>query len=138
MKVSAEVQKAYEKTLESYKNSYSPYSKFKVASTVKIKNQDRYFGGCNIENASYGATMCAERVAIFSSIGELGVQEFDFIVILANTDPAVTPCALCLQVMAEFCPPEFPIYLANLDGIKEKRKLEDFLPRAFNQIPKQL
>jgi len=132
VEMTPELEKAYKLALETRERAYAPYSKFKVGSTVKIKGQDKYYSGCNIENASFGATMCAERVAFFSALAENGKTDFDFCLVLTDTDPATPPCALCLQVICEFCPPEFTVYLANLEGIQEKLQLSDLLGRPFN------
>ena len=88
-----------------------------------------YFG-CNIENASYGATMCAERVAFFKAISE-GKKEFQSILVVADTKRPTPPCALCLQVMAEFCPSHFKIYLANLQGVIEVHQFSELLTFPF-------
>jgi cytidine deaminase len=135
MQVDATVQKAFEMACNAQKNAHAPYSNFKVGAAVKIKNSDKIYPGSNVENASYGATVCAERVAIWSSVAIEGKPEFESIVIVTDTDPAIGPCALCLQVFAEFCEPDFEIYLANPKGIQQKVLFKDLLPAPFSYIP---
>ncbi len=127
--------KAFKIALQARENAYAPYSKFKVGAALAIKNNDKIFPGCNVENASYGGTICAERTAIVSSVAALGKVEFDFCVVVTGSEPASPPCALCLQVFSEFCPPDFPIYLASPNGIEKKMLLKELLPVPFNEIP---
>lgn len=122
---------------EAQRYAYTPYSKFKVGAALLAKNGTIY-QGCNIENASYSPTNCAERTAFFKAISE-GVTEFEAIVIVGNKDGVrpgegdyCAPCGVCRQVIAEFCnPKEFKIILANgLDDYKEYT-LEELLPLGF-------
>ena len=122
-------QAAFKVTLENINRSYSPYSGFKVGSYLQTEEGASFFG-CNIENASYGATMCAERVAIYKAISE-GFTDFHGILIMADTLKPTPPCALCLQVMAEFCPPDFPIVLANFESILCEHRFKDLLTHPF-------
>ncbi len=127
----AEVEKAYKLALEARLNSHSPYSKFKVGACFKIRSKDEYISGTNVENASFGGAICAERSAIVSAISQ-GEKQFDFAVVVTDTDPASPPCGFCLQVMTEFCAGNFPIYLANLNGIKSKFELGKLLTTPFD------
>jgi cytidine deaminase len=127
----AEVEKAYRLALEARANSYSPYSKFKVGASFKISGKDEYISGTNVENASFGGAICAERSAIVSAISQ-GERHFDFAVVVTDTDPASPPCGFCLQVMTEFCSGNFPIYLANLQGVKVKYELGKLLSTPFD------
>lgn len=120
---------AFECVSDKLNYSYSPYSKFKVGSYVQTSSGEGFFG-CNIENASYGATMCAERVAIYKAVSE-GCNQLSGILIMADTSNPTPPCALCLQVMAEFCPPDFPVVLANLDKVLCKHRFKDLLTHPF-------
>ena len=92
--------KLINKAKEAAKNAYAPYSKFKVGAAIQTKTGE-VFSGCNVENASYGLTMCAERVAIFKAVSE-GFKEFTEIVIYVDSDTLFTPCGACRQVIAEF------------------------------------
>ncbi len=125
----------FKKALEARNNAYAPYSGFKVGAALAVKGMDRLFSGCNVENASYGGTICAERTAIVSSIAVLGKVDLEFCVVVTDSVPPSPPCALCLQVFSEFCDPDFPIYLATLKGIEKKFFLRDLLPVPFNKIP---
>lgn len=124
------LQRAFAAALAAREHSYSPYSAFKVGAAI-VTRSGRIIGGCNVENASYGGTVCAERIAVFRAIAESGEREFVAIVIVADVEPTVVPCALCLQVLAEFCGPELVIGLGDLAGIRERTRLGDLLPRAF-------
>jgi len=125
---------AYENALAARENSYSPYSHFKVGAAVKFKGVDQVFYGCNVENASYGATICAERNAIWSGVAAVGKQDMEYLIVVADQDDPVPPCALCLQVISEFYDPKMPIYLGNLEGIRKMYLLEEILPVPFNNF----
>lgn len=127
---------AYKKGLAAQENSYAPYSNFKVGAALKVQGSDEIFVGCNVENASYGATICAERNAIWSSVAKLGKQKLDFLIVITNTEEPSVPCALCLQVLSEFDEGDLPIYLANHEGIKYMIYLCELLPRPFTSFPK--
>ncbi|HOC53126.1 MAG TPA: cytidine deaminase [Caldisericia bacterium] len=108
-------------------NAYAPYSKFNVGAALLTKN-GKIFTGSNIENASYGATVCAERVAIFKAVSE-GEREFESIAIYTNADKLSFPCGICRQVMIEFSK-DLIIILSNE---KEKKiyTLKEILPYPF-------
>src|SRR6266404_6305585 len=122
MKVSKDVQKAYKQALSSRSHSHSPYSRFAVGAAVKLRGNASPVGGCNVENASYGATICAERVALHSAVSQYGSVDPEFIVVVTGEKKATVPCALCLQVMAEFCADDCEIYLGNEKEILKKYK----------------
>jgi cytidine deaminase len=123
------LEKAFRVALEARSRAYAPYSKFHVGAALVLADGE-IFGGCNIENASYGATNCAERTAVFSAVAEKGNKmRVDGIVIVAN--PKAFPCGICLQVMGEFFPPNTPVYLGDESGVKEKKKFSELLPNAF-------
>ncbi|MEE1130834.1 MAG: cytidine deaminase [Caryophanon sp.] len=110
-------------------NAYVPYSKFKVGAALLAKDGTVY-EGCNIENASYGLTNCAERTAIFNAVSQ-NVREFAAIAIVADTEGPCAPCGACRQVIAEFCAPTMPVYLTNLKGDVVETTVEQLLPGAF-------
>ena len=116
----------------SLKNSYSPYSNFKVDAALLCKNGNVYTG-VNIENVSFSATNCAERTALFSAIAK-GEKEFEKIAVVGGKDGKITdfciPCAVCLQVMSEFCEKDFEIVLFNDTEIKTYT-LGELLPNFF-------
>ncbi|MGB2992205.1 MAG: cytidine deaminase, partial [Paenisporosarcina sp.] len=95
-------------------NAYVPYSKFKVGAALMTK-EGKVYHGCNIENAAYSMTNCAERTAMFKAVSE-GERNFASISVVADTDGPVSPCGACRQVIAEFCEPNMPVYLINLKG----------------------
>ncbi len=107
----------------------APYSNFKVGAAVQTKS-GKIFTGCNIENASYGLTMCAERVAIFKAVSE-GEREFTNIAVVADTDELTPPCGPCRQIIWEFCG-DIPVTFANLKGKTEILQMKELLPRAFD------
>ncbi len=109
-------------------NAYVPYSKFKVGAAV-LTDGGKIFGGCNIENASYPVTNCAERTAIFKAVSE-GEKNFSAIAVIADTEKPCSPCGACRQVMAEFKIPK--IIMANLKGDVKIVTLEEILPYAFS------
>ena len=130
-----------ETAIEQLKYSYTPYSGFKVGAALLAKNGTVYTG-CNIENAAYTPTNCAERTAFFKAVSE-GVKEFDAICIVGGKDGVLTeyapPCGVCRQVMMEFCDPEefdYPILLQEFDsaGIRNLQIEIDQESTAFEQI----
>jgi cytidine deaminase len=130
------IETAYETARTAKRNAYAPYSHFHVGAAI-VERSGRIYGGCNVENASYGATVCAERNAVLSAVADCGKPDFTGLVVVSDADPPVVPCALCLQVISEFCDRNFPIYLANENGIVQSLKLGELLPRPFNEIPAQ-
>ncbi len=135
-----ETEKLLVKTaLEYRKRAYTPYSGYKVGAALLAKNGTVY-GGCNVENAAYTPTNCAERTAFFKAVSE-GVTEFEAIAIFGGYDggklKVCAPCGVCRQVMAEFCDPdEFIIYIGTSEDDYEPHTLREMLPFSFS--PKEL
>ena len=122
-------QKVYKELLQIIKNSYSPYSKFETAAIVETDKG--FFKGVNVENASYGAGVCAERNAIFNAI-TLGAKKFKSMYVISSSPrDDIVSCGLCLQVMAEFFEPTTPIYFFNINGKCKKYTFKQFLPYSF-------
>ncbi len=123
----------YEKLIESAaavrELAFAPYSNFKVGSAVKTRD-GRIFTGCNVESASYGLTVCAERVAIWKAVSE-GETDFTAIAVVADTEKLTPPCGICRQIIWEFCG-DVPVTLANLRGDNETLSISELLPRAFD------
>ena len=116
------------------KMSYTPYSHFNVGAALLSKD-GRVFTGCNIENASYTPTNCAERTAFFKAVSE-GVKEFELIVIVGGMEDAgeldyCPPCGVCRQVMSEFCQDDFKIILAQSETEYREFTLAELLPERF-------
>jgi cytidine deaminase len=110
-------------------NAHATYSNFRVGAALRATS-GRVFGGSNVENATYGLTVCAERVAIFKAISE-GERGFDAIAIVADTDSLTAPCGACRQLIWEFCG-DVPVILANLKGKTETIPMRDLFPRPFD------
>lgn len=116
-----------EKAVEASGNSYSPYSKAKVGSAVQT-DDGQIYSGCNIENSSYGGTVCAERVAIWKAVSE-GHKKIKKIYVY--THDGWPPCGMCLQVMTEFSDPNLEITIGSYSGKETTKKLQDLLTHAF-------
>lgn len=115
---------------EALRNAYAPYSRFKVGCAVQSVS-GRVYAGVNVENASYGLTICAERNAIFHMVAA-GECRFRKLLVTADTPELVRPCGACLQVMAEFALPESRIIMAAQDGRMEEMLLSELLPLGFS------
>jgi cytidine deaminase len=109
--------------------AHAPYSNFRVGSALEAED-GRVFTGCNVENATYGLTVCAERVAVLKAISE-GARRFRRIVVVTGAASLTPPCGACRQVLWEFCG-DIEVILANLDGRQESLRLQDLFPRAFD------
>ncbi len=126
-KIQDEFIKLYKLASYVRKKAYAPYSNFKVGAALKTKKGQIYTGS-NIENSSFGLTVCAERIAIFKAVND-GIRDFEFIAICA--DKEVFPCGACLQVMNEFSP-EIKIIL-KVKGKIKVYKLKELLPFGFEK-----
>ena len=118
-----------EVALRARTQSVSPFSKFMVGAAVKAAS-GKIYSGCNIESASYGLTVCAERVAIWKALSE-GEREFTELSIVADTESLTPPCGTCRQIIWEFCK-NATIKLLNLHGQSEVVSIRELLPRAFD------
>jgi len=117
------------------KNAHAPYSKFKVGAAL-LTTTDKIFLGCNVENASYGMTNCAERTAIFTAVAELGPKmEIRAIAVANNQNAPCSPCGACRQVMMELGGPDLIIIQANLRGAVAQFTMAALLPGAFALDP---
>jgi cytidine deaminase len=110
------------------KNAYVPYSGFKVGATI-LTSSGKIFSGANVENVSFGLTVCAERVAVFKAVSS-GERKFEKIVIVSSSKKPAIPCGACLQVLSEFAK-DLEIVCANLKGKRKKYKLKELLPESF-------
>lgn len=109
--------------------AYVPYSKFEVGAALLTKS-GKLYTGCNIENAAYPVTCCAERVAIFKAISD-GETEFDTLAVAADSKRPVPPCGACRQVMSEFFTKDMKIHLTNLNRDVKTFTMEEILPFSF-------
>ena len=108
-------------------NAYAPYSKFKVGAAILTEDENVYTG-VNVENASYGLTVCAERVALFKAVSD-GKKSFKAIAVVADTEKPIPPCGACRQVLSEFG--DMEVIMANLKGDFKVARLKDLLPESF-------
>ncbi len=115
--------------LEARENAHAPFSQFKVGAALEA-HDGRVFTGCNIENATYGLTLCAERVAVFKAVSE-GARKFKRIAVAADTETLTPPCGACRQILWEFCG-DAEVTLVNLQGKSETFRLKDIFPRPFD------
>ena len=118
-----------EAALASRQRAHAPYSKFLVGAAIE-DGEGRIHTGCNIENATYGLTICAERVAVFKAISE-GARTFRRVAVAAGTEVLTPPCGACRQILWEFCG-DIEITLVNPAGKSETMRLKDLFPRAFD------
>lgn len=117
--------------IEAREKAYVPYSKFKVGAAIEVEN-GTVFTGCNIENASYGATNCAERTAIFKAVSE-GHYIIKKIAIVGDMSTYTAPCGICRQVIAEFAAKDIEIILIKNEDEYVVKTLEEILPGAFTK-----
>jgi cytidine deaminase len=114
---------------EARARAIAPYSGFRVGAAL-LASDGRVVTGCNIENASYGLTMCAERVALFKALSE-GVRAFAALAVVADTAAPTPPCGACRQLLSEFCG-DVPVVLANLEAVTARLRVRDLLPLPFD------
>ncbi|WP_372663305.1 cytidine deaminase [Cohnella sp.] len=129
--LSLTVEQFMEATKKARDNAYVPYSGFKVGAVV-LDSQGRLHHGCNVENAAYGPTNCAERTALFRAVADGCMpRTFQAIAVIGDTDLPITPCGVCRQVMVELCDPDMPVILGNLQGAYRVTTVSELLPGAF-------
>jgi cytidine deaminase len=125
----AETNPLLDAALAARENAHAPFSNFRVGAALE-DDSGRIHTGCNVENATYGLTLCAERVAVFKAVSE-GARRFLRIAIAADTDALTPPCGACRQILWEFCG-NIEIILGNPRGESETLRLKDLFPRAFD------
>ncbi|MBM7650001.1 cytidine deaminase [Bacillus ectoiniformans] len=123
-------QQLIEEAKKARERAHVPYSKFKVGAALLTK-EGEVFHGCNIENAAYSMTNCAERTALFKAWSE-GEKNYTAIAVVADTKRPVPPCGACRQVISELCPPDMKIILTNLQGDVQELTASELLPGAFS------
>ena len=115
--------------LDARRNAHAPYSHFHVGAALEC-DDGRVFTGCNIENATYGLTVCAERVALLKALSE-GARKFRRIAVAADTDRLTPPCGACRQLLWEFCG-DAEVILVNPQGRAESFRMKELFPRPFD------
>lgn len=122
-------QELIERATDVRERAYAPFSNFRVGAAV-VADDGTVYTGCNVESASYGLTVCAERVAIWKAVSE-GAKGFSQIAVVADTEELTPPCGVCRQIIWEFCG-DIPVTFANLSGKTETVRMSELLPRAFD------
>lgn len=121
------------RAIEAAQGAYAPYSHYRVGAAL-LSEDGRVFTGCNVENAAYGSTVCAERTAILKAVSE-GARHFSMLAVAGGREGEIRggypPCGACRQVLAEFCPPDCPVLLATGADTYERYTLGELLPHAF-------
>src|SRR5690606_4615964 len=125
-----EKEQLMKQAIEARGTAYVPYSKFPVGAAL-LAADGTVYTGCNIENAGYSLTNCAERTVVFKAVSE-GNKTLMSLVLSADTSCPVSYCGACRQVLAEFCPPDMPVYLTNLKGDVQETTISELLPGAFS------
>ena len=120
----------YDEVLNAQQNAYTPYSKFNVGALL-ITEDDEYIYGANIENASYPATICAERTALVSAYAR-GITKFKACVVITDADDPASPCSVCRQVLKELTHDDMPVYMLSKDKRVIKRTVDELLPLGFS------
>ena len=116
------------------KNAFAPFSKFKVGAAIRTERGNVY-RGCNVENASLGGTICAERGAAMASVASEGYGRFKAIAIASGSDDPAPPCAICRQFLAQFTDPDVPVYLISVkSGVLKKFRFGVLMPYAFTEF----
>nr|WP_153252160.1 cytidine deaminase [Priestia megaterium] len=128
--MTVEPKQLIDEAIAASKQAHVPYSHFHVGAAL-LTTDGKIYRGCNIENASYGLTNCAERTAIFKAVSE-GDKQFSAIAVVGDTDGPISPCGACRQVLAEFCDDHTQIILANLKGDFVITNINEILPGYFS------
>ncbi len=118
--------------IEARSHAYAPYSGFAVGAAVYVDGE-QVASGCNVENSSYGVSVCAERNAIACAIARLGARKLLAVAIVSESAEPSPPCGVCLQVLAEFAGGDLPVHCRNLRGKEKRFKLRQLLPHPFTK-----
>lgn len=127
------IEKLVKRAIKAKEKAYAPYSNFKVGAVLFGKDGQIFFG-CNVENASYGLSMCAERVALFKAVSE-GYKDFELLVLVSDSNEFCPPCGACRQVLWEFSR-DLKIVMLNQKGDTKEINLKELLPHAFTSFQK--
>ena len=118
------------RAVEVRENACASYSHYKVGAAL-LASSGKTYTGCNVENSTYGLTVCAERVALWKALSE-GERAFTQIAVVTSSEPPASPCGACRQLLWEFCG-DVEIILANLQGLRKTLRLSEIFPRPFDQ-----
>ena len=118
------------RAVEVRENACAGYSHYKVGAAL-LASSGKVYTGCNVENATYGLTVCAERVALWKALSE-GERTFTQIAVVTSSEPPASPCGACRQLLWEYCD-DIEVILANLQGLRKTLRLSDIFPRPFDQ-----
>nr|WP_083935125.1 cytidine deaminase [Bacillus sp. 1NLA3E] len=129
-RIVVDIKQLIEEAKVAREKAYVPYSKFKVGAAL-LTVDGKVYHGCNIENAAYSMTNCAERTALFKAVSD-GDTEFAMLAVIADTEGPVSPCGACRQVISEFCSKDMLVVLSNLKGDIRETSVGDLLPGAFS------
>jgi cytidine deaminase len=129
VKIASDVRELLRLAKGARRNAHTPFSGFKVGAALRAKD-GQIVTGCNVENASYGLTLCAERVAVFKALSE-GIRTFDAIAIVADARRLTPPCGACRQILWEFCG-DIPVHIGNLKGQTLTSRMSELLPLPFD------
>lgn len=129
-KIEMNVEQLIEEAKRARERAYVPYSKFRVGAAL-LTEDGKVYRGCNIENAAYSVTNCAERTALFKAVSE-GDTKFQMLAVIADTDRPCSPCGSCRQVISELCPKDMKVILTNLKGEIFETTVAELLPGAFS------
>lgn len=129
--VTDEIKELMKQAGDAREKAYVPYSHFKVGAAL-LTEDGQILHGCNVENAAFGPTNCAERTALFRAISDgYAPRSFRAIAVTGDSDGPISPCGVCRQVLSELCKPDMPVYLTNLKGEVEETTVSALLPGAF-------
>ena len=124
----------YQNAWKARERAWAPYSGFRVGAALWLPKNQTVVTGVNVENASYGATICAERSALVSIVSQFGKTDIGIVLVATDAEEPAVPCAQCLQVMAEFCVADMIVLLANAGGIQVRYRFKDLLPHPFTSF----
>jgi cytidine deaminase len=130
MNIEAGIDRLLEAARRVKERAYAPYSHFHVGAAL-LTAAGKLYSGCNVENTSYGLTICAERNAIFQMVAQ-GEQRIDRILVIGDTDEFLPPCGACRQVMTEFSTEETIVYMCNRHGEYKKTTMAELMPYTFS------
>ncbi len=128
------IEKGMEYARNLHSLAYAPYSKFHVSAALYLSEKKEFIGGVNVENMSFGGTICAERSAICSAVSKYGRTAFGFIIIYTRHKTLTPPCGICRQFISEFCDGDFPVILINHMNERRDMKFSELLPHPFESF----